>query len=103
MKPSFKYFKNQKTNFGLSILKLETLLYQNIFKHFYNILCIYSDLDSIKKKFSGKHAIYKFVLNTYKLVKNIFCVYYFRNQFFLNIYKFVNISMNITKKNSRLN
>jgi hypothetical protein len=27
IKPSFKYFKNKKTNFGLSILKLETLLY----------------------------------------------------------------------------
>ncbi len=52
-KPSFKYFKNQKFNFGLSILKHETLLYQNIFISFYNILCIYSDLDSIKKKYSG--------------------------------------------------
>ncbi len=35
-KPSFKYFKNQKTKFGLSILKLETLFYQNIFLPFYN-------------------------------------------------------------------
>ncbi len=49
-KPSFKYFKNQKTSFCLSILKLETLLFQNIFIPFYNILFLYSDLDSNKKK-----------------------------------------------------
>jgi len=49
-KPSFKYFKNQKTSFCLSILKLETLLFQNIFIPFYNILFLYSVLDSNKKK-----------------------------------------------------
>ena len=92
IKTSFNYFKNQKTNFGLSILKLETLLllYFTQFIPFYNILSIYSDLDSNKKKFScslNKHAIYKFVLNIYKLVKHIF-----------RIYKVVNIFINITKK-----
>ncbi len=50
MKPSFKYFKNKKTNVGL---KQETLLYQNIFISFYKILSIYIDLDSNKKKISG--------------------------------------------------
>ena len=45
IKPSFKYFKNQKTNFGLSILKQETLLYQNIFISFNNIIKICIDPD----------------------------------------------------------
>ena len=35
IKPSFEYFKNQKTNFGLSILKQETLHYQNIIFYVY--------------------------------------------------------------------
>jgi len=33
IKPSLKYFKTQKTKFGLSTLKQETILYQNIFIH----------------------------------------------------------------------
>jgi len=40
-KPSFKCFKKEIINFGLSILKLETLLYQNIFISFHHILYIY--------------------------------------------------------------
>ena len=51
IKLSFNYFKNKKTNFGQSILIQETLLYQNVFIPFYNILCIYSELDSNKKSF----------------------------------------------------
>jgi len=39
-KPSFKRFKNEKINFIQAILKLETLLYQNIFISFYHILYI---------------------------------------------------------------
>jgi len=50
-KPSLKYFKNQKTYFGLSILKLETLLNQNIFIPFYNILCIQQFRLKQKKSF----------------------------------------------------
>jgi len=30
-KPSFKYLKNKKINFSPAILKLQTLLYQNIY------------------------------------------------------------------------
>ncbi len=41
-KPSFKFFKNEKINLITSILKLETLLYQNIFISFYHILYIES-------------------------------------------------------------
>jgi len=37
-KLSFKCFKNEKFNFIQAILKLETLLYQNIFISFYHIL-----------------------------------------------------------------
>jgi len=51
LKPSLKYLKNQKINSGLSILKLEILLFQNIFISFYSILSIYSDSDYNKKKF----------------------------------------------------
>ena len=40
LKPSLKYLKNQKINSGLSILKLEILLFQNIFISFYSILSI---------------------------------------------------------------
>ena len=52
LKPSLKYLKNQKINSGLSILKLEILLFQNIFISFYSILSIYSDSDYNKKKIS---------------------------------------------------
>ena len=37
-KPSFECFKNEKINFIQAILKLETLLYQNIFILFHRIL-----------------------------------------------------------------
>jgi hypothetical protein len=37
-KKSLKCLENEKINFGLSILKQETLLYQNIFIVFYHIL-----------------------------------------------------------------
>jgi hypothetical protein len=49
-KRSFKCFKNEKVNFIQAILKLEILLYQNIFISFYHILYLLSDLDSNKKK-----------------------------------------------------
>jgi len=53
-KPSFKCFKNEKVNFIQAILRLETLLYQNIFISFYHFLYIRSDLDSNKfKKWFG--------------------------------------------------
>ena len=60
-KPSFKCLKNKKINFSPAILKLETLLYQNIYILFHPILYSQSDFDSNKKK-SGiieekKHAI----------------------------------------------
>jgi len=42
--------KNEKANFIQAILKLETLLYQNIFTSFYHILHLYSNLDSNKNK-----------------------------------------------------
>ena len=45
VKSSFKCFKNWKINFIQAILKLETFLYQNIFKSFYHILYIYRHLD----------------------------------------------------------
>ncbi len=37
-KPSFKCFKNEKINFTPAFLKLETLLFQNMFILFYHIL-----------------------------------------------------------------
>ena len=49
-KPSFKCFKNEKINFIPAFLKLETLLFQNMFILFYHILYLYSDFDSNKKK-----------------------------------------------------
>ena len=51
-KPSFKCFKNEKIYFIQAILKLETLLYQNIFISFYHILYLYSDF-RLKQKKSG--------------------------------------------------
>jgi len=62
LKPSFKCLKNKKINFCLvlAILKLETLLYKNIYILIHLILYSQSDFDSKKK--SGlrekKHAIY---------------------------------------------
>ena len=50
VKSSFKCFKNLKINFIQAILKLETFLYQNIFKSFYHILYIYRHLDINKSK-----------------------------------------------------
>ena len=52
-KPSFKCLKNKKINFSPAILKLETLLYQNIYVLFHLILYSQSDFDSKKKKESG--------------------------------------------------
>jgi hypothetical protein len=37
-KPSFKSFKNEKINLSQAFLKLETLLFQNMFLLFYHIL-----------------------------------------------------------------
>ncbi len=37
-KPSFKCFKNEKINFIPAFLKLETLLFQNMFILFYHML-----------------------------------------------------------------
>jgi len=49
-KPSFKYLKkNKKINLLPAILKLETLLYQNIYILFHLILYSQSDFDSKKK------------------------------------------------------
>jgi hypothetical protein len=49
-KPSFKCLKNKKINFSPAILKLETLLYQNIYILFHLILYSQNDFDSKKKK-----------------------------------------------------
>ena len=51
-KPSFKCLKNKKINFSPAILKLETLLYQNIYIYilFHLILYSQSGFDSKKKK-----------------------------------------------------
>ena len=58
-KPSFKCLKNKKINLSPAFLKLETLLFQNMFLLFHLILYSQSDFDSKKKK-SGlrekKHA-----------------------------------------------
>ena len=48
-KPSFKCLKNKKINFSTAFLKLETLLYQNIYILFHLILYSQSDFDSKKK------------------------------------------------------
>ncbi len=57
-KPRFKCLKNKKINFSPAILKLETLLYKNIYILIHLILYSQSDFDSKKK--SGlrekKHA-----------------------------------------------
>ena len=59
-KPSFKCLKNKKINLSPAFLKLETLLFQNMFLLFHLILYSQSDFDS-KKKRSGlrekKYAI----------------------------------------------
>jgi hypothetical protein len=49
-KPSYKCLKNKKINFSPAILKLETLLYQNIYILFHLILYSQSDFDSKRKK-----------------------------------------------------
>ena len=49
-KPSFKCLKNKRINLSPAILKLETLLYQNIYILFHLILYSQSDFDSKKKK-----------------------------------------------------
>ena len=48
-KPSFKYLKNKKNNFSQAILKLETLLYQNLYYIHRAIL--------IQKKKSQKNSL----------------------------------------------
>jgi len=48
-KPSFKCLKNLKINLSQAFLKLETLLFQNMFLLFHLILYSYSDFDSKKK------------------------------------------------------
>jgi len=48
-KPGFKCLKNKKINFIQAFLKLETLLYQNIYVLFHLILYSQSDFD-LKKK-----------------------------------------------------
>jgi hypothetical protein len=49
-KPSFKCLKNKKNNLSPTFLKLETLLFQNMFLLFHLILYSKSDFDSKKKK-----------------------------------------------------
>ena len=49
-KPSFKCLKNKKINLSPAFLKLETLLFQNMFLLFHLILYSQSDFDSKKKK-----------------------------------------------------
>jgi len=49
-KSSFKCLKNKKINLSPAFLKLETLLFQNIFLLFHLILYSQSDFDSKKKK-----------------------------------------------------
>jgi hypothetical protein len=48
-KPSFKCLKNKKINLSPAILKLETLLYQNLYILFHLILYSQGDFDSKKK------------------------------------------------------
>ena len=50
-KLSFQCFKNKKINYGLSIPKQETLLYQKIFLSFHHIL--YIELFLLKQNKSG--------------------------------------------------
>jgi len=52
-KPCFESLKNKKINFSPAILKLETLLFQNMFLLFHLILYSQSDFDS-KKKWSKR-------------------------------------------------
>ena len=49
-KPSFKCLKNKKINLSPAFLKLETLLFQNMFLLFHLILYSQSDFDFKKKK-----------------------------------------------------
>ena len=49
-KPSFKCLKNKKINLSPAIVKLETLLYKNIYILIHLILYSQSDFDSKKKK-----------------------------------------------------
>jgi membrane protein CcdC involved in cytochrome C biogenesis len=49
-KPSFKCLKNKKINLSPAFLKLETLLFQNMFLLFHLILYSQSDFDLKKKK-----------------------------------------------------
>ncbi len=60
-KPSFKCLKNKKINLSPAFLKLETLLFPNMFLLFHLILYSQSDFDSKKK--SGlrekKNVIYE--------------------------------------------
>jgi len=53
-KQSFKCFKNEQINFIQALLKLETLLFQNMFILAHHILYWYSDFDSNKKKSGPK-------------------------------------------------
>ena len=60
-KPSFKCLKNKKINFSPAILKLETLLYQNIYIYIISSYIIFAERFWLKKKKIGliekKHAI----------------------------------------------
>jgi hypothetical protein len=51
-KPSFKYLKNKKINFIQAILKLETLLCQNI-HIFFHLILLYVGPFRMKQKKSG--------------------------------------------------
>ena len=64
---SFKCLKYKKINFSPAILKLETLLYQNIYILFHLILYSQSDFDS-KKKWSKRKKNMPYNLSE----KNIF-------------------------------
>jgi hypothetical protein len=61
LKPSFKCLKNKKINLSPAILKLETLLYQNIHIYYFILYYIRRAILIQKKKWSKrkkKHAIY---------------------------------------------
>jgi len=80
-KPSFKCLKNKKINLSPAFLKLETLLFQNMFLLFHLILYSQSDFD-LKKKKSG--------LREKKTCHLLFLFIFFFLIFILNIYHYLN-------------
>ena len=63
-KPSFKCLKNKKINLSPAFLKLETLLFQNMFLLFHLILYSQSDFDNQNRSFFlNKKWFDKFVVS----------------------------------------